>query len=121
MKGISVLRNFKIYTFIGVLNTALHWTIFFILSGFGFSQAYSNLTAFIISSTFSYCMNSKFNFKKKAKGRTYILFVVGLGALSLLIGGCADRFNINSFITLIAFSSLSLILGFIYSKYIVFK
>ncbi|MCS2161493.1 GtrA family protein [Scandinavium sp. H11S7] len=109
------------YTFIGVLNTAIHWSVFFAFSSFGFLQAFSNLAAFSIASTFSYYMNSKFNFKKKAKGRTYFLFVVGLGALSLVVGACADKLNINSFVTLIVFSSLSLILGFIYSKYIVFK
>ena len=116
-----MLRNLKIYSAIGVLNTALHWVVFLILNSLGFLQTYCNLAAFAVASTFSYYMNSRFNFKKKAKGKTYFLFVIGLGALSLLIGGCADKFNLNGFVTLIVFSTLSLILGFIYSKYIVFK
>ncbi|EFE7249435.1 GtrA family protein, partial [Escherichia coli] len=87
-----MLRNFKMYSLIGVLNTGLHWVIFFIFTNIGFLQSLSNLVAFSIASSFSYAMNSKFNFKKKPKGSSYILFVTGLGILSLLIGSCADRF-----------------------------
>jgi len=116
-----VLKNFKIYSLIGVLNTGIHWVIFFIFTNMGFLQSISNLAAFSFASSFSYVMNSKFNFKKKAKGSSYILFVTGLGVLSLLIGSCADRFKLSAFVTLIVFSSLSLILGFFYSKFIVFK
>ncbi|EPU3651915.1 GtrA family protein [Escherichia coli] len=83
------------YSLIGVLNTGLHWVIFFIFTNIGFLQSLSNLVAFSIASSFSYAMNSKFNFKKKPKGSSYILFVTGLGILSLLIGSCADRFKLR--------------------------
>ena len=116
-----MLKNFKIYSVIGIFNTGLHWIIFFLCGSLGLLQAYSNLVAFTIASTFSYFMNSTFNFKKKVNGGGYFLFILGLGSISFLIGALADTFLINKIITLAIFSGVSLILGFIYSKYIVFK
>lgn len=116
-----MLNNFKLYTLIGVLNTGLHWCIFFILQYFGFLQSTSNTIAFIISASFSYVMNSKFNFKKEMNGMRYLFFIIGLGLISFYIGHIADRISLNVIFTLIIFSLVSLVMGFLYSKFLVFK
>ncbi len=113
---------FAKYFSIGILNTALHWVIFglcFML--FNLSQANSNLMAFLIAVTFSFFMNAKFTFNKKPTGTRYILFTAFMAFLSYLTGLSADYLNLFPLITLVAFSAISLILGFVYSKYIVFK
>jgi hypothetical protein len=44
-----------------------------------------------------------------------------MGALSVSVGWAADKSKTDPLITLIAFSIISLVCGFIYSKYIVFR
>jgi hypothetical protein len=44
-----------------------------------------------------------------------------MGALSVSVGWAADKSQIDPVITLITFSIISLVCGFIYSKYIVFR
>jgi hypothetical protein len=44
-----------------------------------------------------------------------------MGALSVSVGWAADKSKMDPLITLIAFSIISLVCGFIYSKYIVFR
>jgi len=41
--------------------------------------------------------------------------------VAVMIGSYADRMKINPVITLIAFSAISLVCGFVYSKYIIFR
>ncbi|WP_313108227.1 GtrA family protein [Atlantibacter sp.] len=116
-----MLYNFKIYTLIGILNTVIHWFIFFTLHSFGYLQSTSNTIAFIISASFSYFMNSRFNFKKEMNGLRYLFFISGLGLISYYLGHIADCISLNVFFTLIIFSLVSLVMGFLYSKYLVFK
>lgn len=113
---------FAKYFSIGILNTALHWSIFGLCFWiFGFNQANSNFIAFLFAVTFSFFMNARFTFNKKPTSTRYILFTAFMACLSYLIGFISDSLNVFPLITLIAFSAMSLVLGFIYSKYIVFK
>lgn len=113
---------FRKYFSIGILNTALHWLVFALcFAVFGITQATANLIAFLTAVTFSFFMNARFTFNKKPTGIRYLLFTIFMGILSLMIGHISDALNIYPILTLIIFSALSLILGFLYSKYIVFK
>lgn len=110
------------YFSIGILNTALHWVAFGLCFAlFDFSQANANLVAFLIAVTFSFFMNARFTFNKKPTSMRYCLFTSCMVCLSYITGFVSDRFILSPFFTLIGFSAISLILGFIYSKYIVFK
>lgn len=113
---------FKKYLTVGVLNTVLHWLIFlcffYVLKA---PQSISNLTAFLIAVSFSYIMNAKYTFKQKKEIKKYLMYIVFMGALSFFTGYVADKINLPSLLTLILFSLISLIVGFIYSKKIVFK
>ncbi|MDY0270907.1 MAG: GtrA family protein [Advenella sp.] len=113
---------FSKYFLIGVLNTLIHWGVFFLVYAvLGANQAVSNFVAFCIAVTFSFFVNAKFTFKSNASLRRYLLFVSFMGALSILVGWGADALGALPIITLVFFSGVSLFLGFIYSRYIVFK
>lgn len=48
-------------------------------------------------------------------------FVIFMGVMAALTGYIADRLHAPAPMTLIAFSAFSLVAGFIYSKFIVFR
>ncbi|HFT7324570.1 GtrA family protein [Proteus mirabilis] len=117
-----MLQLFARYFSVGIINTLLHWVVFGIFVYLvTTTQATANLIAFIIAVTFSFFANAKFTFKKKATGGRYIAFTVFMGILSYLTGFIADKLDAMPIITLVAFSAISLVLGFFYSKLFVFK
>lgn len=117
-----MIQLFARYFSVGVINTLLHWVVFAALVYLaGTTQATANLIAFIVAVTFSFFANAKFTFKKKATGSRYVAFVAFMGALSYLTGFIADKVNAAPIITLVVFSAISLVLGFLYSKLFVFK
>ncbi|AOP43193.1 GtrA family protein [Edwardsiella piscicida] len=110
------------YVMIGILNTALHWAVFFTLhSQAALSQSFSNLYAFIVAVTFSFFCNARFTFQDRPTLKRYLLFTSFMGFLSWLTGYLGDRLHIAPLLTVMAFSLISLIMGFFYSKYIVFR
>ncbi len=114
-------RQICIYFIIGLFNTAIHWSVFSIMYAQLEIQSYSNFSGFLFAATFSFLVNSRYNFKSKIKKRKYITFIVGMGLISYSLGYISDIINIIPILTLISSSFLSLILGFIFSKYIIFR
>ncbi|ANQ18022.1 GtrA family protein [Vibrio natriegens] len=114
-------RQIYIYFIIGLLNTAIHWSIFTLVYSQIETQSSSNITGFLFAATFSYVINSKYNFKSSINKTKYILFVMGMGFINYSVGYASDFFNALPLLTLISSSGLSFIIGFIFSKYIVFK
>ncbi|NIF35676.1 GtrA family protein [Enterobacter sp. Tr-810] len=117
-----MLKLFSRYVSLGAVNTALHWICFGVLFHFfGTSQALANVIAFCIAVTFSFFANAKWTFKSKATSVRYMAFVVFMGAMAAMTGYTADFIGTPPIVTLIAFSGFSLVVGFIYSKFIVFR
>ncbi|WP_395306019.1 GtrA family protein [Enterobacter sp. ECC-019] len=117
-----MLKLFSRYVSVGVINTALHWMCFGALFHFmSTSQALANVVAFCIAVTFSFFANAKWTFKARATSGRYIAFVAFMGIMAGLTGFVADVIGAPPVITLIAFSGFSLIAGFIYSNFIVFR
>lgn len=114
-------KLFARYASVGVLNTAIHWSIFFAVHSIGVSQALSNVAAFFLAVTFSFIVNAKYTFKGKATSKRYITYLIFMGFMAGIIGQISDYMHFSSFITLIVFSAVSLVMGFFYSKYIVFR
>lgn len=118
----SLFARFTRYFSIGVLNTALHWVVFFALYyGLTLSQAAANLVAFLVAVTFSFFMNARYTFKAQATRSRYAWFVGFMACLSFLTGYLADQLQLAPLLTMIAFSALSLVAGFIYTNYFVFR
>jgi putative flippase GtrA len=110
------------YTVIGVANTLIHWQIFFLLSvAAGWRQAVSNLAAFCVAASFSFYMNALYTFDGKLSVGGYLLFMAAMGALSYGVGYLGDVWRLHGLLTVALFSALSLVLGFLFSKYVVFR
>ncbi|MCI1899205.1 MAG: GtrA family protein [Enterobacter sp.] len=117
-----MLKLFTRYVSVGVINTALHWVCFgILLHFFSATQAIANVIAFCIAVTFSFFANAKWTFKSQATSGRYIAFVAFMGIMAGLTGYIADAIGAPPVVTLIAFSGFSLVAGFIYSKFIVFR
>ena len=117
-----MLKLFARYTSIGVINTLIHWAVFAVcIYAFHTSQALANFAGFVVAVSFSFFANARFTFKVRTTTMRYMLYVGFMGTLSAVVGWEADRVDLAPIATLIVFSAISLICGFIYSKYIVFR
>lgn len=127
-KGISLLRAklarevFSRYVIVGLLNTVIHWSVFFLAFYVGRTdQALGNFIAFSVAVTFSFFANARFTFKADVTTLRYIMYIFFMGGVSYIGGWIAERFEIPPVITLLALSVISLGCGFFYAKIIVFK
>ena len=116
-----MLRLFARYTSVGVINTLIHWGVFAALYAIVGSQSLSNLAAFCVAVTFSFFANAKWTFNAEATTTRYLLYICFMGAMATAVGWTADYLHINPIVTLVFFSALSLICGFAYSKFFVFR
>ncbi|HIE5388373.1 TPA: GtrA family protein [Enterobacter cancerogenus] len=117
-----MLKIFARYTSIGVINTLIHWVVFALcIYVFQTGQALGNFAGFVVAVSFSFFANARFTFKSSTTTMRYVLYVGFMGTLSAAIGLCADKSGMAPVITLIVFSAISLVCGFIYSKFIVFR
>jgi putative flippase GtrA len=110
------------YAVIGFLNTTVHWSIFLLLVAFGgMGQALANLVAFACAVTVSFFANAKITFRSQASLGRYLGYVLFLGATAWILGAGAERANLSPLVTLIGFSAISLVVGFLYSRFIIFS
>ncbi|EJK5499914.1 GtrA family protein [Citrobacter freundii] len=117
-----MLKLFAKYTSIGVVNTLIHWVVFAIcIYVLHTNQALANFSGFVIAVSFSFFANARFTFNASTTTMRYMLYVGFMGTLSAAVGWAADKSGLPPIITLITFSAISLVCGFIYSKFIVFK
>lgn len=117
----STRRHFARYCAVGVANTAVHGMVFFALhSLWGASQASSNLAGFMAAVTLSFCLNARFTFDSYRSWRRYCVYVGFMGCVSLGIGALGDHLSLSPAVTLIGFCAFSLVIGFLFSRYVVF-
>ncbi|EPQ0971559.1 GtrA family protein [Citrobacter farmeri] len=117
-----MLKLFAKYASIGVLNTLIHWVVFAVcIYGLHTNQALANFAGFVIAVSFSFYANAKFTFNTSTTTLRYMLYVGFMGTLSAAVGWTADMCKLPPLVTLITFSTISLVCGFLYSKFIVFR
>lgn len=120
--GLMLFKQFSKYFSIGILNTLVHWGVFSLCYFiFELNQSTSNVLGFITAVIFSFYMNAKFTFKQSASFARFISYTSFMGILSYLVGYLADTISMPALLTLLIFSAISLVCGFLYSKLIVFK
>jgi len=117
----DMLKLFAKYLSVGVVNTLLHWLVFAAFFMRGATQTCSNLAAFCVAVTFSFFANARWTFNAKATTIRYIMFVVFMGIMASVVGWIGDKTNSKPIITLLTFSIISLVCGFIYTKFIIFR
>lgn len=117
-----MLRLFSKYVSVGVLNTAIHWIVFALcVYAFHTNQSLANFAGFIVAVSFSFYANARFTFNSSTTALRYMLYVGFMGSLSIAVGWAADKSGLPPLVTLVSFSAISLVCGFIYSKFIVFR
>lgn len=117
-----MLKIFAKYTSIGVVNTLIHWAVFAVcICAFHTGQSLGNFAGFVVAVSFSFFANAKFTFKASTTTMRYMLYFGFIGTLSAIVGWAADKSGMAPIFTLIIFSTISLICGFIFSKFIVFR
>ncbi|WP_260959273.1 GtrA family protein [Pseudomonas citri] len=118
----ALWKGFFSYSLIGLANTLIHWQIFFVLRvAFGFNQAMSNFVAFCVAASFSFYVNALYTFEAKTSALGYVFFLCVMGTLSLIVGYLGDLWNIHGLLTVAVFSLLSLVIGFLLSRFVVFR
>jgi putative flippase GtrA len=117
-----MLSHFSRYVMIGLVNTGIHWLVFLLLHlKCQLAQASSNLLAFGAAASFSFFVNAHFNFRVRPSHYRYAMFMVFMGLISLSTGFVADLLVLPPLLTLLVFSAISLVAGFWYSKFVVFR
>jgi len=117
-----MLKLFSRYVSVGVLNTAIHWAVFYlVLWTSDATQSLANFVAFCVAVTFSFFVNARWTFNAETTTLRYMIYVAFMGSLATAVGWAADRSGLAPLLTLVAFSAISLFCGFIYSRYIVFR
>ncbi|WP_037034665.1 GtrA family protein [Rahnella sp. WP5] len=117
-----MLKIFVKYAFIGGLNTAIHWLTFAaVYFSFGHDQMVSNFSGFCVAVTFSFFANAKWTYQADHTATKYFLYVGFMGSISLACGYFGNKVELNPVLTLIVFSAISLIVGFLYSTFIIFR
>ncbi|PLR39054.1 GtrA family protein [Chimaeribacter arupi] len=117
-----MIKLFTKYALVGVINTLIHWVTFALLYyAAGADQALSNFGAFCVAVTFSFFVNAKVTFKSDATTIRYMFYVLFMGALSVSVGWVAEVSGLPALFTLVTFSAVSLLVGFFYSRFFVFK
>jgi putative flippase GtrA len=115
-------KGFSRYTVIGIANTVIHWQLFFVLrTAFELSQAASNVLAFGVAATFSFYVNALYTFVMPASLPRYAGFMLCMGGVSLGVGWLGDRWRLPGMVTVVVFSWVSLVCGFLLSRWVVFR
>ncbi|WP_159564752.1 GtrA family protein [Budvicia diplopodorum] len=110
------------YVCTGGLNTVIHWFFFFLLTiCFSFGQGIANIFAFLVAVTFSYLVNAKWTFRATTSWRKYVIYTLFMAFIAGLVGWGGQMLNLHPVLTLCLFSCISLVCGFIYSRFIVFR
>ena len=118
----AIWKGFFCYSLVGLANTLIHWQVFFVLRvAVGLSQATSNLVAFCVAASFSFYVNALYTFEAKISVLGYVLFIGVMGVLSFVVGYLGDRWHVHGLLTVTVFSLLSLVIGFLLSRFVVFR
>lgn len=118
----ALWKGFSSYAVVGVANALIHWQLFFVLTTAAeLSQAASNFAAFCVAASFSFYVNALYTFDGKVSVSGYLLFIVFIGGMSYCAGHVGDVWRLPGLVTVAAFSLLSLVCGFFFSKYVVFR
>ncbi|SOD70554.1 Putative flippase GtrA (transmembrane translocase of bactoprenol-linked glucose) [Alysiella filiformis DSM 16848] len=122
MKNKMIFKQFGIYSLIGILNTLIHVVVFGLLLANDVSATWANGMAFFSTATFSYWANAKWTFQQSYQNlSSYMAFVAWMGSLAIFSGWLVDYLAWTSWLAIPFFMVLSVILGFLGAKKLVFR
>ena len=109
------------YGFIGIVNTGIHFVVFWSILYWVDLQAFANLCGFLIAVVFSFFMNARLTFKAKPTRRRFQRMVISMALVSVLFGAIGDVFKLYPLITFGIYFLLNPLIGFFVTKYFVFE
>lgn len=116
------MLRFSKYSAVGILNTAIHWIVFYLLTGLAaLQQSYANLIAFLVAMTFGFVFNSLWTFSTTISLKRYFYYAFVMGFIAFIFGAISDIAHFPRLITLVAFSGCSLFFGYLSSKHLIFR
>lgn len=120
------MKNFVFYLFIGIFNTILGYGIIFIFMNIGIIPEISNLIGYLVAVFISYILNKKYNFKNKnSHQKDFPKFLLSMAIAyfsNLLTLIVSYRFlKIDEYLSQILSGVIYVVVGYILSKYFVFK
>jgi putative flippase GtrA len=116
-----MIKFFTKYVSIGVINTAIHWAVFGLVYWMYPDQSICNLAGFMVAVTFSFYANARWTFESHATPLRYFSMVGFMAVLSWSTGKLADAVSLPPIATLVLFSGISLVVGFFFTKFFVFR
>lgn len=117
----AIWKVFFIYSLVGLANTLIHWQVFFVLRmAADLDQSISNFAAFCVAAPFSFYGNALYTFDAKLSVMGCVLFLSIMGALSYVVGYLGDCWHLHGLLTVATFSVLSLVIGFVFFRFLVF-
>ena len=122
----DIFRFIK-FALVGVMNTLLNWSIFFILTKVELYYIVANVIAYLIATIHSYFWNSiwvfKYNNGSKIKSsiKFIVLNIIGLLINTIILYVLVDIFNINKLISLVLTTVIVMIINYVANKVWVFN
>lgn len=122
----DIIRFVK-FGMVGVLNTLVNWSIFFILETYGVYYILANIIAYSLSTIHSYLWNTLWVFKYKDKVSTdttfkfILLNIIGLCLNTAILYILVDLCNLNKFIGLVITTAIVMIINYVVNKLWVFS
>lgn len=108
------------YGLIGILNTGIHFVVFWFVLKICLYQSLANLMGFLVAVTFSFVMNAKYTFKARPTRMRFLKMVVLMALVSLVFGAIGDYFRMNPLLTFGVYFVLNPLIGFCVTKFLVF-
>lgn len=117
---LKLLGEFLKYGAVGIINTGVHFLVFFGALAAGSSQAAANLLGFAVAVAGSFFLNARFTFKKRPRPGAFLRMAAVMAALSYGAGYAGDLLEAPPVLTFLAYSAASWALGFLVVKFAVF-
>lgn len=109
------------YGAIGVLNTGIHFAIFYFVVQLTYSQAIANSLGFVVAVVFSFYMNARFTFRVQPTLTKFLKMFVSMLIVSFVFGALGDYWMVTPCLTFIIYCVLNPIIGFLVAKFFVYS
>ena len=114
-------RQPVVYGVIGVINTAVHFAVFWCAVTSGASQAVGNALGFTVAVSVSFLLNARFTFRRTPTWRRFLRMYSSMLLVSWGFGWLGDAFELPPWVTFVVYCGINPVIGFVVTKYFVFR
>ena len=114
-------RQPVVYGVIGVINTAIHFAVFWCAVIAGASQVVGNSLGFTAAVAVSFFLNAHFTFRRTPTWQRFLRMYSSMLLVSWGFGWLGDTFNLPLFVTFIVYCIINPAIGFCVTKFFVLR